>query len=90
MVLQGSISTASDSVGDNDDWNDTHLAHGWQQVHEEDADELLESEQAAAMDAHDDTDPGMEAAAEERAVMLAAELIHTLKVDKQRQQNDSK
>src|SRR5210317_1789117 len=36
-------------------------------------DSLLDEEEAAAIDAHDISDPGMEAAAMERAVMLAAE-----------------
>ena len=67
------------------EWNDAHLAHGWMEVHEEDSDELLESEAAAAIDAHDDPDPGMEAAAEERAVMLAAEFAHKLKLKKQQE-----
>ena len=36
-------------------------------------DSLFDEEEAAAIDAHDISDPGMEAAAMERAVMLAAE-----------------
>ncbi len=36
-------------------------------------DSLFDEEEAAAIDAHDVSDPGMEAAAMERAVMLAAE-----------------
>ena len=36
-------------------------------------DSLFDDEEAAAIDAHDISDPGMEAAAMERAVMLAAE-----------------
>ena len=61
------------------DWNDKHLAHGAQEVHDETNDELLDSEEAAAWDAHDASDAGVEAAAEERAVMLANEIIHKLK-----------
>ena len=67
------------------DWNEMHLAHGWMDIHEEDATELWESEMAAAFDAHDDPDPGMEAAAEERAIMLAAELIHHFRLKKHNQ-----
>lgn len=55
------------------------MAHNLEEVHEEDTLELRESEEAAAVDAHDANDPGMEAAAEEWAVMLAAELVHKLK-----------
>lgn len=63
----------------NSKWSEEHLAHGIAQVHEETDEELLESEQAAAQDAHDSMDAGMEAAAEERAVMLANELIHEMR-----------
>ncbi len=38
-----------------------------------DEESLLDDEEAAAIDAHDVSDPGLEAAAMERAVMLAAE-----------------
>lgn len=65
-----------------DEWNDAHLAHGIADVHEEDATELRESEEMAAVDAHDAPDAGMEAAAEEWAVMLAAEFTHKLKSEK--------
>ena len=71
---------------EDNDWYDAHLAHGLNEVHEEDAVELLESEQAAAVDAHDAPDAGMEAAAEEWAVMLAAELTHTLKTQPQKEE----
>eukprot|EP00978_Attheya_sp_CCMP212_P015325 scaffold39546_cov62-Attheya_sp.AAC.3 len=47
------------------------------EIHEETNEELLLSEEAAAQDAHDCSDPGMEAAAMERAVMLAAQLAHS-------------
>ena len=67
------------SNNNKDDWNKAHLAHGVANLHEEDNEELLASEEAAAVDAHDAPDAGMEAAAEERAIMLAAELAHTLK-----------
>jgi len=40
----------------------------------EEEEELLEAEEAAAFDAHDVSDPGLEAAAMERAVMMAEEL----------------
>ena len=40
---------------------------------DDDEDDLLEAEDAAAFDAHDLSDPGMEAAAMERAVMIAEE-----------------
>mmetsp|Transcript_7502 Transcript_7502/g.10167 ORF Transcript_7502/g.10167 Transcript_7502/m.10167 type:complete len:389 (-) Transcript_7502:634-1800(-) len=40
-----------------------------------DVDDLVEAEEAAAIDAHDVSDPGMEGAAMERAVFLAQELI---------------
>ena len=46
--------------------------HG-QLSHDAAADSLFDEEEAAAIDAHDVSDPGMEAAAMERAVMLAAE-----------------
>ena len=61
------------------DWNDEHLAHGIDEVHEETSEELLEAEEAAAVDAHDVSDAGMEAAAEERAVMIANEMVHKMK-----------
>lgn len=63
----------------NPSWNEEHLAHDASEIHEETAAELKESEEAAAWDAHDAPDAGMEAAAEERAVMLAAELVHKMK-----------
>lgn len=61
-------------------WDDEHLIHGAKEIHEETDEELKESEDAAAWDAHDaSSDPGMEAASEERAVMLANEMAHKLK-----------
>ena len=65
--------------GKTDNWNNEHLAHGVADVHEENAQEMLDSEDAAAWDAHDCSDAGVEAAAEERAVMLAAEMTNRLK-----------
>jgi hypothetical protein len=45
------------------------------EVKTDDADDsLLDAEDAAAFDAHDLSDPGMEAAAMERAVMMAEEM----------------
>ena len=41
-------------------------------------DALLEAEEAAAVDAHDVSDPGIEGAAMERAVIMAAELKNDL------------
>lgn len=64
------------------EYDEEHLAHSIQQVHEETAEELWESEQAAAIDARDSSDAGMEAAAEERAVMMAHEWTHKMKRDK--------
>jgi hypothetical protein len=63
-------------------WNDQHLAQDLSQVHLETDLELHESEIAAAEDAHDCPDAGMEAAAEERAVMLAQEYIQEIKKNK--------
>ena len=71
-----------------DEWNDEHVAHGIEQVHEETNEELKDSEDAAAWDAHDLSDPGMEAAAEERAVMLAAEMTHKMKEGRQNDDSD--
>ena len=67
------------------EWNDQHLAHGAANVHEESNQELKASEDAAAWDAHDCNDAGMEAAAEERAVMLANEFMHDMKLKQQQQ-----
>jgi hypothetical protein len=44
------------------------------QAQYDDSDSLLEAEEAAAFDAHDLSDAGMEAAAMERAVMMADEM----------------
>ena len=44
-------------------------------------DVLLEAEEAAAVDAHDVSDPGIEGASMERAVMMAAELFEQTKAD---------
>ena len=66
------------------EYDKEHLAHGLGEVHEETNDELKESEEAAAVDAHDLSDAGMEAAAEERAVMMAAEMTHKLKEEQEK------
>ena len=73
-------------IGEDLDWNDEHVAHNINEVHEETDNEVLDSEIAAAWDAHDCNDPGMEAVAEERAVMIANELIHKKKEQQQQQQ----
>jgi len=65
----------------NKKWEEEHLIHGAKEIHEETDEELREAEQAAAVDASDVSDAGMEAAMEERAVMLANELAHKLKKD---------
>lgn len=44
-------------------------------MHHYSDDEIYDSEEAAANDAHDVSDPGMEAAAMERAVMMAHEML---------------
>jgi len=51
-----------------------------------DEESLLDDEEAAAIDAHDVSDPGLEAAAMERAVMLAAEYKEEQMKKNQRQQ----
>ncbi|KAL3796294.1 hypothetical protein HJC23_008614 [Cyclotella cryptica] len=53
------------------------------EVHTDEGDSLLDAEDAAAFDAHDLSDPGVEAAAMERAVMIANELTnkHTKKTE---------
>jgi hypothetical protein len=61
------------------EWNEEHIVHGAANIHEETDSELLESEFLAALDAHDSIDAGMEAAAEERAVMMANEMAKKLK-----------
>jgi hypothetical protein len=67
-----------------------HLARTAAEIHEETDQELFESEQAAAVDAHDASDPGVEAAAEERAVMLAAEMAHEIKEKAEKQRSKKK
>jgi hypothetical protein len=74
------------SSKNDENWHDKHLAHGAKEIHEETDEEMLESETAAAIDAHDSIDAGMEAAAEERAVMLAAEMAKKFKEKCQNQQ----
>jgi hypothetical protein len=78
------------AVSKKSSWNEEHLAHGASEIHEETPEELLDSEDAAAWDAHDAPDAGMEAAAEERAVMLAAELVHKMKHKKQSNQGTTR
>ena len=74
----------------NKNWNEKHLARGGAaHFHEESNAELEASEDAAAWDAHDcSNDAGMEAAAEERAVVLARELMHDLKMKQQKKNNN--
>lgn len=72
----GDVSTESQRQ---QEWNENHLAHGAAKIHEETEEEIIESEEAAAFDAHDCDDPGMEAAMMERAVMLASEMAHKKK-----------
>jgi len=68
------------SKDDSSSWEEEHLIHGSKEIHEETDEELKEAEEMAAWDAHDaSSDPGMEAASEERAVMLAHEIAHKLK-----------
>jgi hypothetical protein len=66
------------------EWNEKHLAHGAAEIHEDTDEEILESEMAAALDAHDCDDPGMEAAMMERAVMMASEMAHKKKEEAER------
>lgn len=61
------------------EWNTKHLAHGAAEIHEDTDEEILEAEMAAAFDAHDCDDPGMEAAMMERAVMIALEMAQKKK-----------
>ena len=58
----------------NESWEEQHLIHDSSEIHEENDDEMLDSEVWAAFDAHDCDDPGMEAAVMERAVMMAAQM----------------
>jgi len=71
-------------------WNEEHLIHGAKEIHIDTESELKEAEEEAAMDAHDCSDPGMEAVAEERAVMLAQELAQTLKDQAKSKRKESK
>jgi hypothetical protein len=73
--------TASDA-NKKKDWNEEHLIHGAAKIqHEDTTHELREEEDLVARDAHSCNDTGMEAAAEERAVMLAQEMAHKLHED---------
>jgi hypothetical protein len=76
-LQQDSVAESIKSKMEN--WNEEHLIHGAHEIHEETDAELRDSEDAAAIDAHDCSDPGMEAAMEQRAVMLARELAHKMK-----------
>ena len=78
---------ATASNNNQNDWNDKHLVHGAENIHEETNEELLEAEELAAIDAHDLSDPGMEAAAEERAVMMAHDVAKALKESLARNQS---
>jgi hypothetical protein len=80
------LKTADDQdeqkVVEKEEWGEKqehHLIHGAKQIHEETDEELLDSEEAAAFDAHDCDDSGMEAAMMERAVIIANEIAHVLK-----------
>jgi hypothetical protein len=64
---------------DNNEWREKHLIHGVQEIHEDSDQEFLQAEQDGVLDAYDLSDLGMEAAMEERAVMLANEMAHKLK-----------
>lgn len=70
------------------EWNKEHLIHGAGEIHEETDEELAEAEAEAAWDAHDCSDPGMEAAMMERSVMLANEMAHKMK-EKAKHANDA-
>ena len=70
-------------------WNDQHLAHSVEELHLETSKEIFESENSAAWDAHDCNDPGMESAAEERAVMLANEMMEKL-LEREKNQKETK
>jgi len=69
-------------------WNNEHLVHDATEIHEETEDELLESEEAAAFDAHDLNDPGMEAAMMVRAVIFANEMAHKYKKKAEHNKDD--
>lgn len=64
----------ADTKTESDDWNDEHLAHGAAEIHLETDEQVIEAEDEAAFDAHDLSDPGMEAAALERSLMMAEDL----------------
>lgn len=71
-------------------YDEVHLAHDLDHVHMETNAELHEAEELAVWDGHDGLDAGMETAAEERAVMLAAEMIarHKKQQQKTKHTND--
>ena len=71
-------------------YDDQHLAHGFRQVHVETNDEVHDAEDMAAWDGHDSADAGMETAAEERAVMMAAELARTMKANKKNKEQNNR
>jgi len=74
--LLGNHHPHGEPFSSNEDKENANKRHVVFEIHEETTEELLLSEEAAAQDAHDCSDPGMEAAAMERAVMLAAQLAH--------------
>jgi hypothetical protein len=82
--------SAKQSEQEKNEWNEKHLIHGASEIHEETEEELKESEAQAAWDAHDSDDPGMEAACEERAVMLANEMARKLKKKAAKQSQNGK
>jgi hypothetical protein len=75
---------------DKSQWNEQHLVHGADKIHEETDDELRETEDAAAVDASDSSDAGIEAAMEERAVMLAREMAHKIKEEAAKKKKENK
>jgi hypothetical protein len=87
-LQQESVAESIKIKMENWSWNEEHMIHGAHEIHEETDAELRESEDAAAIDAHDCSDPGMEAAMEARAVMLAIEFAHKMKEQAKAKQND--
>ena len=86
------VAAAASDANKKKEWNEEHLIHGAAEIHEDTAQELREEEDLAAWDAHDCNDAGMEAAAEERALMLAQEMAHKLHEDalKQKRSQEKK
>jgi hypothetical protein len=91
LVTTGSTRKARASFlakSSSNSWNEEHLIHGASEIHEETEEELRESEITAAFDAHDCSDPGMEAAMEMRALMMAQDIAHQLKEKALKQQQE--